>query len=217
MAFVTTHAAILRGGKVEDAGKAKRASDLTKGGLIGTLESMEKDAANVLALKDDALEQSSLRINWLHLAVVQLIFGIVYYFLVVQKFPKIEGLTITKEAVELQQADPVIGCFQSSFPNCLLSWCCFGPRAAHTLDKAKILDYPAGCCLLTFFPCCTLALANLCTDFKVRLGGTKPSVLWGCFMACCCPCCSVAQDAQSLDLITRENTYFCGTASMDDA
>merc|ERR1719198_2517917 len=93
-----------------------------------------------------------------------------------------------------------------SAPNCMLSWCCTGPRAAHTFHSIGLMNYWVGLILMSCCPCCTLMYTNGCTDMNVRLGGSKQNPLEAAICAWCCTCCLVAQDAQSLDYVTGMET-----------
>jgi len=148
--------------------------------------------------------------TWVQRIIVQLIFGVLYYFLIVSKYPTLEGLQPTPEAIKLQQLDEVSATFEASMPNCVLSWLCTGPRAAHTFHAAGVLSYWPGCIAMSLLPCCTLWIVNSCTDLNEKLGGEKKDFCMGAICAFCCSCCVVAQDAQSLDLITGMDTNLCG-------
>jgi len=148
--------------------------------------------------------------SWVQRIVIQLLFGVLYYFLIVSKYPMLDGAKPTPEAVELQELDAVHATMRTSLPNCLLSWFCTGPRAAHTFHSVGVIDYWPGCILMSLFPCCTLWAANSFTDLNEKLGGQKEGIFNGLVCAFCCSCCVVAQDAQSLDLIMGVDTGFFG-------
>merc|ERR1719386_448 len=148
--------------------------------------------------------------SFIERTIAQLVFGVLYYFLIVTKYPMLNKLEPTKEAKDLQAKNEVEATCHTSLPVCLLSWCCTGPRAAHTFHSAGVMDYWAGCVLMSLAPCCTLWAVNSFTDLNDLLGGEKKSILMGALCACCCSCCVVAQDAQSLDLITGAKTVCCG-------
>jgi hypothetical protein len=147
--------------------------------------------------------------GWLDRILLQLLFGLLYYYLIVSKYPMLDSVKPTTEAIKLQELDELTATFETSIPNCLLSWCCTGPRAAHTFHSAGVLNFWPGCILMSLFPCCMLWWANSCTDIKEMLGGAKKNFCLGCLSACFCSCCVVAQDAQSLDLITGSETHLC--------
>jgi hypothetical protein len=148
--------------------------------------------------------------------VLQLIFGVAYYFLIVKQYPMLESLQPSKEAIELQKCDAVSATLKTSFPNLVLSWCCTGPRAAHTFHSTGILDYWPSCVMMTCFPCCSLWAVNAFTDLNTKLGGEKQNPLMAALCACFCSCCLVAQDAQSLDLITGMETQLYGVEPRKD-
>jgi len=145
--------------------------------------------------------------SWLDRILLQLLFGGLYYYLIVSKYPMLDSVKPTTEAIKLQELDELTATFETSIPNCLLSWCCTGPRAAHTFHSAGVLNFWPGCILMSLFPCCMLWWANSCTDLKEMLGGPKKNCCVGALSACFCSCCLVAQDAQSLDLITGSETH----------
>jgi len=148
--------------------------------------------------------------TWTTRILVQFLFGVIYYFLIVTKYPKLNGLHPTPEAIKLQSENAVSATLQSSFPNCFYSLCCSGPRAAHTFHSTGVLDYWPGCIAMSLFPCCTLWVVNSFTDLNTKLGGVKDNIFMGLICACCCSCCVIAQDAESLDMITGARTNFCG-------
>lgn len=140
----------------------------------------------------------------------QLVFAIGYWLLVVKNYPVLPpGHKPSQEAIALQSTNEVVATLETSLANCFLSWCCTGPRAAHTFHSTRIMNYWAGCCLMSLCPMCTLWFANSCTDMNERLGGRRRNLLMGLFCACCCTCCVVAQDAESLDLTTGMDTHCC--------
>mmetsp|Transcript_56161 Transcript_56161/g.105813 ORF Transcript_56161/g.105813 Transcript_56161/m.105813 type:complete len:344 (+) Transcript_56161:84-1115(+) len=133
---------------------------------------------------------------------VQLIFGVIYYFLVVQKFPRPDpSRHIPPAAVELQKQNPLRATSMSTPKVCALSFLCPGPRAAHTYEITGVMNYWLGLCCMSCFPCCTLFTLNKFTDLNARLGGEPMSFCPGLLYACFCSCCLIAQDAESLDII----------------
>merc|ERR1711972_654062 len=93
----------------------------------------------------------------------------------------------------------ISACFSSSLTIILLSYCCRGPRGAHTLHSTGVIEYWPACVLMTFFPCLTLCYTNSFTDLNQKLGGRPQNPLAACCCACCCFLCLIAQDAESLD------------------
>jgi len=157
------------------------------------------------------MQLMSLIMQWMPL----IIFGVLYYFVVVSHYPKLDevkGGAQVEEAKKLQELNEVSATMEVSLPNCLLSFCCIGPRAAHTFHSTGILDYWAGCCLMSCCPCITLWIVNSFTELNLRLQGEKKNFCMGAICACFCSCCIVAQDAQSLDYLTGMDTNFCGVA-----
>jgi len=148
-------------------------------------------------------------LSWSDRMMLQLLFGGLYYYLIVSKYPMLDSVKPTTEAIKLQELDELTATFETSIPNCLLSWCCTGPRAAHTFHSAGVLNFWPGCILTSLFPCCMLWWANSFTDLREMLGGAKKNCCLGALSALCCSCCLVAQDAQSLDLITGSETHLC--------
>jgi len=142
--------------------------------------------------------------------VVQLVFGIVYFFLVVSKYPSLDGRLPNDAAKDLQKMNAVDATCQSQLPNICLAMCCTGPRAAHTFDKTDVLAYWPSCILMVLFPCCTLFVMNAFTDLNEKLGGERQDACTAALCAFCCSCCLVAQDAESLDLIMDVETQCCG-------
>mmetsp|Transcript_79729 Transcript_79729/g.145895 ORF Transcript_79729/g.145895 Transcript_79729/m.145895 type:complete len:344 (+) Transcript_79729:93-1124(+) len=133
---------------------------------------------------------------------VQLIFGVIYYFLVVQNFPRLDpSRHVPPAAVELQKQNPLGATLRSTPKVCALSFLCPGPRAAHTYESTGVMNYWLGLCCMSCFPCCTLFTLNKFTDLNTRLGGEPMSFCPGLLYACFCSCCLIAQDAESLDII----------------
>lgn len=201
-------ATILRGASV-----AKRVADTSQeehGANLGKITDFAEKIKKVQQSPAAQQAEHDTNVSWIQRVVFQLFFGILYYFLIVTKYPKLDGAKPTPESVELQQLDAVQATLHTSVPNCLLSWCCTGPRAAHTFHSVGVLDYWYGCVLMSLFPCCTLWATNSFTDLNERLGGEKENMFKGLFCAFCCSCCVVAQDAQSLDLMMGLETGFFG-------
>jgi len=142
--------------------------------------------------------------------LVQLLFGVIYYFLIVVKYPKLDHLEPTPEAIKLQSENEVPATLRSSWPNCFFSFFCSGPRAAHTFHSAGVWNFWPGCITMSLCQCCTLWLVNSFTDLNVKLGGERRGLFMGLVMSCCCSCCVIARDAESLDMITGARTNLCG-------
>merc|ERR1711948_109836 len=104
------------------------------------------------------------------------LYSIFYFCMIVQNYPDWDGKP-TREAEKLQRKNEVSACCDSlsdgHWCNCLLSYFCPQPRAAHTLDKVGICSFWPACVLMFLFPCCTLCYANACTELNERLGGKK--------------------------------------------
>jgi len=181
-------------------------SDVSTGGMAMLRGTMFN--ATMKAVEDaHAAGGSSTWESWIFRIAVQLIFGAMYYCVIVSKYPtKFEEYAVTAEAKALQNKDEINATCDTSCPNNFHAFCCSGPRAAHTFHSVGLLDYWAGCILMTLFPCCTLWLTNSCTDLNEKLGGEKRGFCMGCLCACLCSCCVIAQDAQTLDLITGAKT-----------
>jgi hypothetical protein len=149
----------------------------------------------------------------------QIIFGVLYYLLIVKHYPSFRDLPPPNEGAKaLQQVNEVTATTHASLSNCILSWCCSGPRAAHTFYSTIGFNYWAGCILMSCFPCCTLWYMN---SFRVngmylneKLGGQRRSAMMGLICACFCSCCVIAQDAESLDRITGYETRLCSVRPM---
>lgn len=141
--------------------------------------------------------------------VMQLLVGLLYYSVIVSRYPSFSGEP-TPAAKKLQATNEISAICEVSFPICILSWCCSGPRAAHTFYSAGISDYWCSLLGMSFCPCCVLCVADSCTDLNERLGGQSRGWFVSCLCSFCCSCCMIAQDAESLDLTTGVKTGFCG-------
>ena len=144
----------------------------------------------------------------------QLVYGAIYYCLVVQKYPPFEG-SPTEKSKETQGKNEVTACLtcENSFVINLTACLCPAGRAAHTYDKLGLLPYWPGLCLSSFFPCCTLCYMNAATDLNEKLGGEKRNIFMACLCSMFCSCCVIAQDAQSLDDCTGATVTLCGVAT----
>lgn len=143
--------------------------------------------------------------GWLLLA--QAIFAGVYYFTVVKHYPYWHSPT--PGSSHLQAMFAPMATMHTSLPNCLLSACCFQAREAHTLSRTMTCDYWFSCIAMFICPFCTICYANTCTDVNSKLGGEPVSMIWSAITTLLCPCCVVAQDAESLDAATGAKTGFC--------
>jgi len=140
--------------------------------------------------------------------LLQLLFGLAYYFIIVKKYPELGATEASQSAKDLLQKNAVMALAEVSPRNCLLSCCCTGPRAAHTFSATGTINYWVGLLLMTCFPCCTLMGVNSCTDMDKKMGGERRNIIMSCLCALCCSCCVVAQDAQALDLTSKVQTGF---------
>jgi len=202
-------ATILRGNAAVKAVETQGKSSSAHEKLSGFLEQVQKIEQNPQAQQT---ERSS-GMSYGERVIMQLIFGVLYYFLIVSHYPKLDDVTSggkVDEAKKLQELDELSATLAVSYPNCFLSFCCTGPRAAHTFHSTGILDYWAGCVLMSCCPCITLWIVNSFTELNERLQGEKRNFCMGAICACFCTCCVVAQDAQSLDYLTGMDTGFCG-------
>lgn len=147
--------------------------------------------------------------SWISRMVWQLVFGVLYYALIVKHYPKLGGHTTPNiEVITLQEKNQVAAACEASWPILFHSFCCSGSRAAHTFHTVGIMNYWSAWILMTACPCCTLFLANSFTDLNSRLGGDRDSPLMGLLCSCLCSCCVIAQDAEALDIIGGMKTGF---------
>mmetsp|Transcript_18788 Transcript_18788/g.34000 ORF Transcript_18788/g.34000 Transcript_18788/m.34000 type:complete len:250 (-) Transcript_18788:120-869(-) len=147
--------------------------------------------------------------------VTQLLFGLLYYMVIVSKYPQLFAEP-SPAAKKLQAVNEVSALCEVSVPICICSWLCSGPRAAHTFYSTGISDYWCSLLGMSLFPCCVLFVANSCTDLNEKLGGAKRDCLMSILCSFCCSCCVIAQDAESLDLSTGVRTGFCGVYQSRD-
>lgn len=146
--------------------------------------------------------------------VIMCIFAIFYKCRVVDKYPALDKFT--DESAALQSENEVSALFNSCFSaNCMLAWCCWAPRAAHTFDKVEILPYWPGLALMVCCPCLTITYTNACTDMNEKLGGEKRNLFMSLICAWCCTCCVILQDAASLDAATGVETHCCSVEGKD--
>lgn len=149
--------------------------------------------------------QYVIRIAW------QLLFGAIYYMLIVTKYPELGNKVAPQASKDLQKLNAVSACFQTCPSwNCFHAFVCTGPRAAHTTDKVGVLPYWPALCLFSIIPCCTLCYTNACTDLNKKLGGDEQNVVMAMLCAFFCTACVITQDAESLDMCTGTRTGACG-------
>jgi len=142
--------------------------------------------------------------------ILQIVLALLYWVLVAKHYPVMHAsVKPNEEAIKFQRLNEVQATMQASPSNCVLSWCCIAPRAAHTFHSTGMLNYWAGCILMSCFPMCTLWVVNSFTNLNERLGGVKRNWFKGLLCSCFCSCCVVAQDAESLDLIMGVETRLC--------
>ncbi|CAK0868081.1 unnamed protein product [Prorocentrum cordatum] len=156
--------------------------------------------------------------------IVQVIFGVVYYFTVVSKYPVVkegpEAIPEEHPAKLLQDQNELSSLTKVSPTNCMLSFCCPAARASHTFHSTETLNYWISCGIMTCFPfwgtCCALFIANSCTPMNRKLGGEERNVVMSLVCTWCCPCCVIAQDAESMDLLVGVKTGVCGVTQAEN-
>lgn len=159
--------------------------------------------------------QTSWPETWFVRLGVQFIFGLAYYFFIVSKYPVLpKDFLPTQKAVDLQDKGVLCAMCTVRTTTRFHACCCSAPRAAHTFHSAGVLNYWFGLILMTALPCCTLFLADWCTNLKERLGGTRRGLCIGCLCSCCCSCCVIAQDAEAVDLNTGVETTILGVTEI---
>jgi len=118
----------------------------------------------------------------------------------------------TPMSCQLQAEPAPCGMCRVSPTNCCLSWLCPQARAAHTFDRTGTLEYWCGLIAMIFCPFCTLCYTNACTDLNPKLGGEPANPIMSALCTWCCFCCTIAQDAESLDAATGSETGCCGVS-----
>lgn len=157
--------------------------------------------------KPKSLESTSTAV-WINRLLWQLLFGLMYYFLIVSKYPAMPGHQVSEKVAEYKKQNVLQAFVGASPQNIVLSICCTGARAAHTFKVTGALSYWPGLILMSVFPCCTLMFAESYSDMPEKLGGEKRSLLQSALCACCCSFCVIAQDAHALDMATNAQTGF---------
>jgi len=140
--------------------------------------------------------------------VLQMIFATIYGCVVVNNYPYMQGPTPMSSQMQADAAP--CATTRASPSNCCLAWICPQARAAHTFDKTGTLEYWCGCVAMFLCPFCTLCFTNACTDLNAKLGGQDQNPIAAALCAWLCFCCTIAQDAESLDLATGAETTPCG-------
>lgn len=150
---------------------------------------------------------SSMKQTWLNRMLAQLAFGVIYYFLIVRNYPKLQSAnTDTIEALALRDKSPMGAAMDASCSSLFHGFCCSAPRAAHTFHSTGIMNYWLGFLCMTALPCCTLCGVEQYSDLTIKLGGKQRGFFGNLFYSCFCSCCVIVQDADSLDLIMNVET-----------
>lgn len=154
--------------------------------------------------------------------ILNIIIAIVYYVLIVNKYPphtalpsaghpNFENARRWQNEVQGSQFGTVEKTFGGvSMSNCLFALFCPYQRNAHTLNRSIGFNYWLGFFATMFCPCCTLWYQHTSTRVNEALAGEKRSCISGFFCAWCCSCCLIATDAEALDIAAGKETYCCG-------
>mmetsp|Transcript_51921 Transcript_51921/g.93363 ORF Transcript_51921/g.93363 Transcript_51921/m.93363 type:complete len:331 (+) Transcript_51921:52-1044(+) len=203
---VHTQDKVTKGSSLRKAKKRKAANLVESKQEPEEEDDSEEDEDGEDAIGFSPMHPHFVRFNFLR-AFAQLVFGVVYFFLIVQHYPRATpNGQIPAEAVQLQKLHPFAAAFQASPKILLCSFCCPGPRTAQTFEITGVMNYWISLVCASCFPCCTLFVASTVTDLHVRLGGQQMGALPGCLSACFCSWCMIAQDAESLDLMMGVRT-----------
>jgi hypothetical protein len=147
--------------------------------------------------------------------LMQVVFAILYYYLILRKYPKLpEDHQISSEVALFQERSVCSVLFEccavpNRWENVCLSFFCGAPRAAHTMDVTGIMDFWPGCVIMTILPCCVLGLVHCSSDLKDKLGTAPRSCFKECLCCLFCSHCVIAQDAIALDMIVGAKTRIC--------
>jgi len=155
----------------------------------------------------DAIKKSMQK-KYLWTVVEQLLFGIIFYFVVVKKYPKLT--TASQASQEVLAENPVGHCFSNCFTtNCLLATCCASARQALNMHATDTMSYWPALFLSVFCPCCTTWYADSFAGMNEKLGGESENCCTGCMCAWCCTTCVIYQRAHALDAATGFQTECC--------
>merc|ERR1719189_1397115 len=105
---------------------------------------------------DEGDENKGMPIPWGSFApmfthwAVQLLFGVLYHFLVVAKYPDVRKATVGSQ--EVQEMGAISAMCQARVSTCLLAICCAPALVARTVAKTKVDNYWKALCLMTCFP-----------------------------------------------------------------
>jgi hypothetical protein len=154
-------------------------------------------------------------ICWATKLFLQLLFGLCYYFFVAVKYPQLpKNARSTQYCKAFQDKNEVFALGDASSANLFHSFCCTGPRMAHTFSSLDTMGYWPGLCLGSLCPCFLLWGMTQFTDKDDRLGGEKRSCPTAFLCSFLCSCCVVSKDAGALDLMSGTQTTMCGTARL---
>lgn len=200
----------LRGHGGELQGAAARTAVLVASGATGSAVAGEGE-------RTEGLKESAPGVSGVCVACgfAQLLFGAAYYALIVSNYPKLpEDAWAPREAELLQKRAAPLAAMSARWQSLLLSFCCTGPRAAHTFHSAGVLHYWAACLMMGLAPCCTLWGVGSLSDLRRRLGGRPRGCVAEGVAALLCGCCVVAQDAETLDLVAGVGHGFGGAGGL---
>jgi len=145
-----------------------------------------------------------------------MVFGVLFYFVVVSKFPKsISDLSKSKDILKNNALNTTFStaCCKTNF---WLAWCCYPARQAMNFHVTGTMNYWPALVLSTALPCCMTWYARSCSPMLEQLGGEKANCCVGCMEACCCSCCVVTQHATAIDAAYGAETGCCGVAEARD-
>jgi len=140
----------------------------------------------------------------------QVLFGVLFYFIVVKKYALVEAPTEMSGEVMRKNAVTET-CDECCKPVCWFSYCCPVPRWALTLHATDAMNYWVALAVsfVGLFPCLMCFAMAFSDDLNQKLGGTKDACCKACLCAFFCSCCVNVKYAVALDFATNQKLGCC--------
>lgn len=145
--------------------------------------------------------------------IAQLLYGVVFYFLVVSKYPMFSSANNSSTRVMNESAVFRINVGAV----CLQTFCCPSAILAHVMQATGVLNYWVALILGSLCPCCTLLGATHFLETGQKLGGQPKGFFPNCLEAVFCSCCVIAQSQDALDAATGVELGYCSVKSNGSA
>lgn len=149
------------------------------------------------------------------LVYAQCVFAAVYYYFIVKNYRFLEKEPKDHRVLEVMEDNVFVSLRHVGLLNMLAAFWCQPARSGHTFEKTRACgSYWTGCISILCCPQCAL----LYTQNRVRksLGATPLGCFANLLSSCCCSCCVIAQQAEALDVATRQAVECGGVVRAHD-